>query len=313
MSSSERSDDEKRFVDAARYGRLAEVIELSNKFRNDVKVLNEALIISCRLARLDVVKWLAGHTAANVNTSLAIACDYDNLDMVKYFVETCHANVNLGLPNRGGKTLLTMACHNVSVSVSMYLLREVSNLDVNMADSDDDTALHLVVWLSKNNGNTQLHEACVKGDVTEVLKLVYVRGHKINVQNNRGNTPLHLACDNGHNNIVETLMLAGADETITNDRRKTPAHVAVSWEHSEPLKTLDRVSLWPVMLWRRNKLKLSLVMLMMLTVRVMRQKQMTGSWCHTLTAVHIMFTVRNIINFNRIKRHKLKRKIKCII
>ena len=307
MSSSERSDDSERFIDATIYGQLEEVIKLSSKFSNDVEVLSEALIRSCYCGRLDVVKWLRGHTAADVNynkgalwTPLTAACANDHLDIVKYLVETCHADVNL--PDSEGYTSLTWACDRVSMLVSMYLLCEVSDLDVNIADRyDGNTALHLAVWCSKGyRGYTQLHEACrYSGDVTEVLRLVYVRGHKINVQDKFGNTPLYLACSTGHSDIVETLMLAGADETITNDYRQTPAQEAESKGHRELLKLLDRDSLWQVMLGRRNKSKLSLVVLMMLTVKLMRQRQMTERWCHTLTVVHVMLTIRSIINFNR--------------
>ena len=305
MSSSKRSDDRKRFIDAAEYGQLEEVVKLSSEFSNDVEVLSEALIWSCFYGRLDVVKWLRGHTAADVNynkyvlgTPLTAACDRDHLDIVKYLVETCHADVNL--PDSLGYTSLTRACDCVSMSVSMYLLCEVSDLDVNIADRHGNTALHLAVWCSKGLGYTQLHKACrYRGDVTEVLSLVYVRGHKITVQNNYGDTPLHKACYNGYSDIVETLMLAGADETITNDKGETPAQMAESNGHSELLKLLDRDSLWQVMLGRRNKLKLSLVVLMMLTVRLMRQRQMIRRWCHTLTVVHVMLTIRRIINFNR--------------
>ena len=259
MSSRERSDDSWRFINAAEHGQLEEVIKLSSKFSNDVKVLSQALIKSCRYGHLDVVKWLGGHTAADVNynkgvweTPLTAACDNDDLDIVKYLVETCHADVNL--PDRLGYTSLTMACHRVSMSVSMYLLCEVSDLDVNIAYRyGGNTALHLAVWCSKDRGYTQLHKACrYRGDVTEVLSLVYVRGHKINVQDNNGDTPLHLACLYGLSDIVKTLMLAGAEETITNDFRKTPAQVAESAGHSELLKLLDRDSLWQVMLGRRS-------------------------------------------------------------
>ena len=258
MSSSEISGDRKKFIDAAQSGRLEEVIKLSSKFSDDVKVLSEALMWSCRWGHLDVMKWLREHTEADVNynkemlTPLTAACYNDHLDIVKYLVETCHADVNL--PDSDGYTSLTKACLCVNMSVSMYLLCEVSDLNVNIAYSDGNTALHLAVWCSKGYGNTQLHEACgYIGDVTEVLRLVYVRGHKINVQDNNGNTPLYCACYNGHSDIVETLMLEGADETITNDRGMIPAQVAER-RHSELLKLLNRDSLKQVVRGRRNKL-----------------------------------------------------------
>ena len=183
--------------------------------------------------------------------------------------------------------------------MSMYLLSEVSDLNDNIVDSNSSTALHLAVWCNKDN-YTQLHKACgglygillgYTGNGTEVLRLVYVKGHKINVQDNKGNTPLHCGCFNGHREIAETLMLAGVDETVTNDEGKTPAQVAESERHSKLLKLLDRDSLWQVMLkqqkygdaslWqemlgRQKMSKLSLVVLMMLTVRLMRQRQITG-------------------------------------
>ena len=162
-------------------------------------------------------------------------------------METCYADVNF--PDIRGNTSLTWACDNVNMSVSMYLLCEVSDLDVNIADRyDGNTVLHLAVWCSKDR-YTQLHKACEKGNVNEVLKLVYMRGHKINVQYYKGYTPLHLAYGTGHSGIEETPTLAGANETSTNDRGKTPALVAEKRGYSELLKLLDRDSLWQVMLW----------------------------------------------------------------
>ena len=316
MSSSKRSIYRERFINAAKYGQLKEVIELSSKFSNNVVVLSKALIESCEYGHLDVVKWLGGHTAADVNynkgvlgTPLTAACFNDDLDTVKYLVETCQADVNL--PDSGGNTSLTIACYHVSKSMSMYLLCEVSDLDVNIAYREDgNTALHLAVWRSKGFlGYTQLHGACsYRGDVTEVLSLLYVRGHKINVQDNDGNTPLHLACLYGHSDIVETLMLAGADGTITNDDGKTPAQVAERGRYNELLKLLDRDSLWQVMLWRRYKLKMSIVVLMMLAVKLMRQRQMRGRWCHVSIVVHFILKIRSIIKINRRNRQILKRK-----
>ena len=44
----------------------------------------------------------------------------------------------------------------------------------------------------------------------------------INMQANVGRTPLHYACLLGHSDIVKTLMIVGADETITDMYWQTP-------------------------------------------------------------------------------------------
>ena len=189
--------------------------------------MSKALYWSCWYKHLDVVKWLVKHTATNINynTPLPLASYFDYLDVVKHLVKTYHANSNM--INRVGNTPLIRACFWNRLSVSMYLLREVSSLKVSIFNIKGNTALHLALWCSKDDGYTKLHKACdFKSDAFEMLKLVYVHGYNINVQNNFGNEPLQSACYNGHNDVMEALMLAGADETITTDDEKTALQLA---------------------------------------------------------------------------------------
>ena len=280
VSSCEPLTEEEKFIEAARNGLLEEVIEFSSKFSDDVKILSEALIMSCRFRHLNMLKWLVEHTAANVNynceqqwwnTPLTAACENGHLDITKYLVEICRADVNL--PDTEGNTPITWACRFVSMSVSIYLLCEVSDLDVNIADCDGNTALHYAVWCSKDS-KTQLHKACgdffSNDNATEVLRLVCERGHNINVLDNDGNTPLHKACEHGHSKIVETMMLAGADETITNDEGQTPAQLAAKKGHKQLLKLLDRESLCQVILGWQKKVKISVTLR---TLRLMRKRR----------------------------------------
>ena len=266
---------DERYKAAIRNGQLEDVITLSMKFPalvRDNLLSSEALIETCMNGHLNVVQWLVENTEANINyrgyvnqisaiqeedqpfsfTPLKAACYNGHVDIVKYIVEICHANVNL--LDKGGFTPLSMACHRVQFSVAKYLINEVNDLDINFANKKKrNVALHYTIWCNKQS-RTPLHEACQKRDVNKVLELVNIKGRDVNAQDNSGYTPLHTACYNGFGNIVEILMLEGADETITNDHTKTPAQVAEAKGHTEILKLLDRVSLWNEM-QRKKKFK----------------------------------------------------------
>ena len=259
------SNDRKRTIISACKGQLKDVIELSTEIRNDMTLISWTLIKSCCEGHLEVVKWIVRYISADINysgvirrvtqwgeevdycyTPLTAACDFDHLDVVKYLLDTTRADVNL--PDRNwGLTPLIAACSNYSFSVSMYLLSEVRDLNVNTADNYGYTALHFAVTSSKDDGYTKLHEACMKGDVTEVMSLVCMCDHLVNVQDNVGRTPLHWACYFGHSDIVMALMIAGADETNTDVVWQTPAQVAETRGHTELLNLLDRVTLWDEM------------------------------------------------------------------
>ena len=197
---------------------------------------------------------------------------YEQLDVVKYLVETSRVDVNLP-DSKWGYTPLIMACHSASMSMSMYLLREVNDFDVNIANRGGYTTLHFAVSCSKDNGNKNLHKACMKGDVTKVMRLVSVDDHMINVQNNAGYTPLHYACRLGHSDIVKFRMLAGANETSTNYSWLTPPQLAEMKGHRELLKLLDRVILLKEK-ETNNFNKLPVSFLVMLSLLLMQLKLM---------------------------------------
>ena len=64
--------------------------------------------------------------------------------------------------------------------------------------------------LNKRNekGETQLHLACIKGDVRRVRKLVKA-GADVNVKDFAGWAPLHEACNHGFVSIAKHLLKAG--------------------------------------------------------------------------------------------------------
>lgn len=77
-------------------------------------------------------------------------------------------------------------------------------------------------------GETQLHRACITGNVTMVRRLID-QGHPMNIRDNAGWLPLHEACNHGFKDIVELLLDNGAtinDKGGTTCDGFTPLHDA---------------------------------------------------------------------------------------
>ncbi|XP_061393447.1 tonsoku-like protein [Musca vetustissima] len=70
-----------------------------------------------------------------------------------------------------------------------------------------------------NKGETQLHQACIAGNIELVRRLID-QGHVVNVRDHAGWLPLHEACNHGYRDIVELLLDRGASVAI-NDKGGT--------------------------------------------------------------------------------------------
>ncbi|XP_017471856.1 PREDICTED: tonsoku-like protein isoform X2 [Rhagoletis zephyria] len=67
-----------------------------------------------------------------------------------------------------------------------------------------------------NKGETQLHQACIAGNI-ELVRRLLDQGHVVNVRDHAGWIPLHEACNHGYRDIVELLLDRGAAVAI-NDK-----------------------------------------------------------------------------------------------
>ena len=237
------------------------------------------------------------------HTPLTAACHYKHLDVVKYLVEIAHADVNLP-DSRWGFSPLITACRGVCISESTYLLSEVGDLDINIADKKGNTALHFVASYSTNSH--KLHAACAIGDVDEVKKLVTTDGHLINEQDSDWNTPLHYACFLGHREIVRILLLYGADKTIFDYENETPVQLAAKRGDFELFSLLTRDIHWEdtETKIRRELLRLAYItycMICSVDNQLIRKK-----WCQLVTVVYVVLTINRL----KQKHHIVKRK-KC--
>lgn len=77
-----------------------------------------------------------------------------------------------------------------------------------------------------------IHDAAEAGGLETVRRIIANDRNKINSRSSTNDTPLHLAAWQGHYEVIEALLDAGADINARGDMQRTPLHYAV--EHSHP-------------------------------------------------------------------------------
>lgn len=119
---------------------------------------------------------------------------------------------------RSGLTALIYGVESHSLGMVQSLLR--AGADMNMKDSEGNSAFHAAVWTG----------------IDALIKLFLDRGANINQQNYYGSTALHIATlRHRSHNPPEAMLLAirllvdnGADTAITNSQGQTALHLATS-------------------------------------------------------------------------------------
>ncbi|KAM4688819.1 ankyrin repeat domain-containing protein 12 isoform 2-T2 [Discoglossus pictus] len=88
-------------------------------------------------------------------------------------------------------------------------------------------------------GETPLHMAAIRGDISQVKDLIRL-GANVNVKDFAGWTPLHEACNMGFYDVAKVLIAAGADVNTQGLDDDTPLHDAASSGHRDIVKLLLR-------------------------------------------------------------------------
>jgi ankyrin repeat protein len=83
-----------------------------------------------------------------------------------------------------------------------------------------------------------IHRAAYKGDLKKVKKIIERDPNQINIKDALGTTPLYLASMQGHTEVVEFLIVHGANIELGNDLGERPLAKAAKFGHYETLKTL---------------------------------------------------------------------------
>lgn len=120
---------------------------------------------------------------------------------------------NIDIPGKDGRTPLMLAQeYELRASDVLTPVLIEMGADVNRADNDGNTALHLhTEW------------SCDK----DVIKAMIKAGYDINARNSDGNTALHFALENGASEAAVYMIKKGADYNIANEDNVTPMQIAV--------------------------------------------------------------------------------------
>mmetsp|Transcript_7770 Transcript_7770/g.11547 ORF Transcript_7770/g.11547 Transcript_7770/m.11547 type:complete len:1320 (+) Transcript_7770:61-4020(+) len=115
-------------------------------------------------------------------------------------------------------------CSGISVSTGDHMNSESSEYSC----SDPETHTFL--------------QACARGDVELIHKLLSARGDMYNVRNENGSCGIHFAATCGRQRVLEILVNAGTDVNTRNNGGSTPLHFACQQMHDNCVKWLITVA-----------------------------------------------------------------------
>ena len=168
------------------------------------------------------------------NTVLTNAAIYGEKELISFLLKN---GANLNITNNDGQSPLMLATrHNKSDvmkliisnggdlkitdkknnSITHYLIQSFSEKDTDSFDKKLDLLVenNINFNLNQSLGNTLLHEAVIKNNITLIKKLIQFK-IPINHKNNNGYTALHLAAMKAKNlEIISFLLNNGADKNI---------------------------------------------------------------------------------------------------
>ncbi len=179
------------------------------------------------------------------NTPLYLAVSNNNVSLAAHLISL---GADMNLTNNEDVSLLHVMAAYEDVTLLSLVIKQIKN--INARSVDGNTPLHVAVYENNNpkliemllyygakinalNGNNSnlLHLAIGKeGPInTNIIDLLLDNKIKINARDNSGNTPLHIAVqrDNIQPELIEFLLLKGANPTIKNDAGYTAFHLSI--------------------------------------------------------------------------------------
>ncbi|EPE24664.1 Ankyrin repeat-containing protein [Glarea lozoyensis ATCC 20868] len=247
---------------AAAFGHT-EVVEFLQSIDADVQAMNtdgnSPLELASRGGHMSVLTLLLETTQPKTaNAAFRFAAKHGDLLMIKSLLaaERVTQDNTLPLADNRGHALYLAASHG-HANVVEYLLKSGSDPNERknsnsrrspLAEAAYEGHTHVIQRLlvgganinlaSGSSGDTPLHYAASRGKEQAVSELLKFKSCNLNARNGDKATPLHLSVM--HPQVVERLLITGADQRILDDGDSTPLHKAVKIGCLESVKLLLR-------------------------------------------------------------------------
>ena len=205
------------------------------------------LLEACRIGNEKAVQFLldlgvdVNHTNKEGNTGLMISSENGHMHIIEILLI---AEANVDIQNNNGITALMKA-----KTKEMFLRLLEANADITIVTYKGSTPLHVSCFngnyevtetlISKfkhnpnncrSDGLTSIHAASQNGH-HDIVQLLLTAGASPNIQDDDGCTALELASLDGHYNVMQLLLDNHADPDLATNDGWTPLHVASQEGH----------------------------------------------------------------------------------
>ncbi|MBA2369003.1 MAG: ankyrin repeat domain-containing protein [Candidatus Protochlamydia sp.] len=178
------------------------------KISNDTATLRKAILYAIAKDNVDsMIALYEKGVTPNLDiqdgfTGLHLACSLGALHCTKWLLQN---GADFMHPCASGKNALEIAASGNSFELFSLLLN-MTEVDVNLANSKGETLLHLAVRA---------------GNLGHVLVLIKNEA-ALDLLDCAGRTPLHIAAKEGHASLVSLLLICGANASVISTDNRTP-------------------------------------------------------------------------------------------